>query len=47
MFFKFKNNKLEIVATDLDIVFYDEISELKSTQKKVVQQHQQMFYLIF
>ena len=24
-----KNNKLEIVATDLDIVFYDEISELK------------------
>ena len=24
-----KNNKLEIIATDLDIVFYDEISELK------------------
>ena len=24
-----KNNKLEIVATDLDIIFYDEISELK------------------
>ena len=25
-----RNNKLEIVATDLDIVFYDEISQLKS-----------------
>ena len=24
-----KENKLEIVATDLDIVFYDEISDLK------------------
>ena len=24
-----KNNKLEIVATDLDIVFYDEISDVK------------------
>ena len=26
---KFKNNKLSIVATDLDIAFYDEISEIK------------------
>ena len=26
-----RNNKLEIVATDLDIVFYDEISELKDS----------------
>ena len=28
-----KNNKLEIVATDLDIVFYDEISDLKVTEE--------------
>ncbi len=28
-----KNNKLEIVATDLDIVFYDEISELKVSEE--------------
>ena len=28
-----KNNKLEIVATDLDIVFYDEISELKVVEE--------------
>ena len=39
-----KNNKLEIVATDLDIVFYDEISELKVTLKKVIQLHLQMFF---
>ena len=29
-----KNNKLEIIATDLDIVFYDEISELKSYRRR-------------
>ena len=28
-----KNNKLEIVATDLDIVFYDEISDLKVVEE--------------
>ena len=28
-----RNNKLEIVATDLDIVFYDEISQLKVVQE--------------
>lgn len=28
-----RNNKLEIVATDLDIVFYDEISDLKITEE--------------
>ena len=28
-----RNNKLEIVATDLDIVFYDEISELKVVEE--------------
>ena len=28
-----KNNKLEIVATDLDIIFYDEISELKVVEE--------------
>ena len=28
-----KNNKLEIIATDLDIVFYDEISELKVVEE--------------
>ena len=28
-----KNNKLSIVATDLDIVFYDEISEIKITKE--------------
>ena len=28
-----KNKKLEIVATDLDIVFYDEISELKVSEE--------------
>ena len=27
-----KDNKLSIVATDLDIVFYDEISDLKIIQ---------------
>ena len=29
-FLKLKNNKLEIIATDLDIVFYDEIDRFKS-----------------
>ena len=28
-----KNNKLSIVATDLDIIFYDEISEVKITEE--------------
>ena len=28
-----KNNKLTIVATDLDIIFYDEISEVKITEE--------------
>ena len=28
-----QNNKLSIVATDLDIVFYDEISEVKITKE--------------
>jgi len=28
-----KNNKLSIVATDLDIVFYDEINEVKVTKE--------------
>ena len=28
-----KNNKLEIIATDLDIVFYDEISDLKVVEE--------------
>ena len=28
-----KNNKLSIVATDLDIVFYDEIDEVKITKE--------------
>ena len=41
-----KNKKLEIVATDLDIVFYDEISELKVSEE-VVPQLPLMFYLIF
>ena len=27
-----KNNKLKIIATDLDIIFYDEISEVKVLQ---------------
>ena len=29
-----KNNKLEIVATDLDIVFYDEISDLNNRRRE-------------
>ena len=28
-----KNNKLEIVATDLDIVFYDEVDDLKVVEE--------------
>ena len=40
-------DKLEIVATDLDIVFYDEISDLKVLKQKVIPPPQQMFYLIF
>ena len=28
-----KDNKLSIVATDLDIVFYDEISDVKITKE--------------
>ena len=28
-----KDNKLKIVATDLDIIFYDEISELKVVEE--------------
>ena len=28
-----KNKKLEIIATDLDIVFYDEISQLKVVEE--------------
>ena len=31
--FNLKNGKLEIVATDLDIVFYDEISDLKAIEE--------------
>ena len=29
MFYCFKNNKLSVIATDLDIVFYDEINDVK------------------
>ena len=29
-YYKLKDKKLSIVATDLDIIFYDEITECKS-----------------
>ena len=41
-----KNNKLNVVATDLDIVFFDEISDFKS-EKEGAQLHLQQFYMIF
>ena len=41
-----KNKKLSIVATDLDIVFYDEIEDVKIINE-VAQQLQQQYYLIF
>ncbi len=41
-----KDNKLSIVATDLDIVFYDEINEIK-VPKKEAQQHLLPYFMIF
>ena len=41
-----KNKKLSIIATDLDIIFKDEIDEVKSITE-VAQQPQQLYYLIF
>ena len=41
-----KDNKLKIVATDLDIIFYDEISELKVVEEGNTTTLQ-MFYLTY
>ena len=41
-----KNGKLSIIATDLDLVFYDEISEIQ-IKKKELQLHLQQFCMIF
>ena len=43
---KVENNKLFIIATDLDIVFYDEIREVEIKQEGKLL-HQQQFYTIF
>jgi DNA polymerase-3 subunit beta len=36
-----KDNKLSIVATDLDIIFYDEINDVKILKKEAQQLQQQ------
>ena len=41
-----KDNKLSIVATDLDLIFYDEISEVKII-KEAAQQHRQQLFMIY
>ena len=45
-FIQLKDNKLSIVATDLDIIFYDEISEVKIL-KKVAQQLQLQYFMTY
>ena len=45
-FIEIKNNILNIVATDLDIVFHDQISDLKIDSEGSLQLLQ-LFYMIY
>ena len=46
IYYKAKNSKVKITATDLDIIYFEEIVS-QTIKKKVQQQHHLIFYMIY